>query len=446
MLPVSSALLALALVATPIAVLVGPAPLPDGRVPTDLVVGFDDALPPDVDALAASAGARIELRDDVLAWARFHFATEARADAAMATLLAVAGVRYVEHDTYAEALLTPDDSLWAQQWGPMAIHAPAAWDSTTGSHAIRLAILDTGVDFGHADVAPNLCGPFASFIPGQAVQDGFGHGTHVAGIAAGALGNGVGIAGVSQSCLMVGKVLGDADGRSQGTSVAAGIRWAADEGARIESLSLGRLDFLQATADAVAYAYARDVLIVASAGNNGCPQGGAAPVVVPPNGASPLAQNQGSIGYPAFHDEVMAVAALFSPGDQVDAYSSCGPDMEIAAPGSGVVAPLPACTGTVSLCSNTGYGALSGTSMAAPHVAGVGALVLAQHPSLHAEELRCILDLSAHDLSLPGRDHLTGWGRVDARAALDLDATLTAEGLHAAFAEACHDGALAIFA
>ncbi|HEV8360463.1 MAG TPA: S8 family serine peptidase [Candidatus Thermoplasmatota archaeon] len=431
MLRLAAAALLAALLAAPALAVIPADPMPvfpEGRVPAEIVVGFHGALPRSLDAWALDQGGQLLLHDDAIAWASLRFPTEAAADAAIARALRDPAVRYAEHDAYVSVAqiptpLDPNDPLYGQQWGPPAIRLPFAWQLQTGNHAVKLAILDTGLYFAHPDIAPNVCGPHASFITGQTVDDGFGHGTHVAGIAAGVTDNGIGIAGASQSCIMVGKVLGNS-GSSVGTSVAAGMVWAADNGADIISMSLGRPDLLQTTADAAAYAWGKGVLIIAAAGNNGC---------------------GGGMLYPALLDEVVAVAALTSPGLNTASFSSCGPDMEVAAPGEAVLATLPPCTGGVALCSNSLYGSLSGTSMATPYAAGVAALIKAQNPGLTNFELRCALDLSADDmvfptgapLMLPGRDERTGWGRVDAASGVALATALTAPGVRDAFTQAC---------
>jgi subtilisin family serine protease len=222
--------------------------------------------------------------------------------------------------------------------------------------------------------------------------------------------NGVGVTGASQSCLMVGKVL-DSGGSGQWSWGAKGIVDAANNGADIVSMSWGGgycfpggcapIPPLDALTDAVFYAYhTKGVLLVAAAGNNGCTV------------ATEI--------FPAEYQDVMAVAALNENGVGVAGFSSCGPDVEISAPGANVLSTMRPCSAPI--CSSTGYGRISGTSMATPHVSGVAALVKAQYPGLDNDGLRCVLDLSAKGGT--GRSTTMGWGRVDAAAALAEAATL----------------------
>ncbi|MCA1814531.1 MAG: S8 family serine peptidase [Halobacteriales archaeon] len=415
----------------------GPPVLP-GEVANEVVVSFAGAVPANVESWLGAHGGQLLLRDDTLHWVSARFADAGSAGRFLDAAQASAGVRAASRDGIASVLalpsipgqgLTPNDPLYAQQWGYPAIGAPLAWGTTLGAHSVHVIVLDTGIYLAHPDLQGNLCGPFASFVPSEpTVNDGFGHGTHVSGTIAAVTNNGLGVAGTSQSCLGMGKVLG-AGGSGQWTWVAAGIVWAADNGADIISMSLGGSGAPQVVADAVAYAYAHDVLVVSAAGNSGCR---------PIPGA-------GTVGQPALYPGSMAVAAVNQPDGLVPAqFSSCGFKVEIAAPGVGVLSTFPPCNGP-PLCSNSGYGSIDGTSMATPHVAGSAALVKAQDPALTNVELRCILDVTATDAPAPGRDFSTGWGVVDPYAALAFDAQLTATGTHDAFTQACAAGAPALF-
>lgn len=396
---------------------VGPEPV---RIPNEVVFGFVGGIPEGIEGWLAGRGGELLLRDDALGWVSARFPSEAAAEEAIAAATVRDDVRYAEHDGVVGLLLTPNDPLYPQQWGYPAIRAPQAWDITLGSHAAKVAVLDTGILTTHPDLAPNACGPFTSFVPTEpTITDGHGHGTHVSGTVAAATNNALGVAGTAQACLMGAKVL-SAGGSGQWTWVAAGIVWSADNGADVISMSLGGGLPPQVVADAVAYAWGKDVLIVAAAGNSGC-------------GAGLQTRTDGSMIWPARYDEVQAVAALVAPdGRQTAGFSSCGADMEIAAPGGGVV----------STWLGNSYASLSGTSMATPHVSGVAALVKSQNPGMSAFELRCLLDLTSDDLGLPMRplrDAQTGWGRVNAQRALEVDALLTAQGLHGDFVQFCKD-------
>jgi len=375
----------------------------DGEVPDEAVLSFRGPVPADIEPWLASHGGSLLLRDDVVHWVSARFADREATEQAIAAAQQRSDVQAAEHDGTTWALVTPNDPLYAQQWGFPAIGAPAAWDLTLGSHAVKVSVLDTGMDITHPDLAANACGPFASFVPSEpTIQDFHGHGTHTSGTVAAVTGNGIGVAGTSQSCLMDGKVLSGGGG-GQWTWLAAGLRWAADNGAAIVSMSLGGSAIGQTElSNAIYYAaVTKGVLLVAAAGNSGCPS---------------------TVGWPAMYNEVIAVAALRAPGDTTATFSSCGPKVEQAAPGQDVL----------STWHGGGYISLSGTSMATPHVAGAAALLKAAHPELTANAMRCMLDLTADDLAVPGRDALTGWGRVDPRGAIDYTQQLLDQGYTAA--------------
>lgn len=358
------------------------------EIANEAILGFRGAIPGDVEDWLAGNGGQLLMRDDVLNFVTARFADRPNTDGAILKALARPDVKYAVHDGIIRALFTPNDPQYAGQWGFPAIKAPEAWDIEKGNHNVKVAILDTGLDLGHPDLQPNLCGPYASFVPSEGtIDDRNGHGTHVAGTVAAALNNGVGVAGTSQSCLMGAKLLGGG-GSGQWSWAASAIRWAADNGAHIMSMSWGGGYADPSVASAMTYAYGKGILLVAAAGNAPC------------NG----------IIWPAQFPEAVAVAALGPPGNGPDWYSCSGPKMEIAAPGGGIL----------STYRGGGYATLSGTSMATPHVSGVAALAKAADPALTNVQMRCLLDLNADDLTpgtagQPTRDESTGWGRVNAQ-------------------------------
>jgi len=311
----------------------------------------------------------------------------------------------------------PNDPELARQWGLAKINAPAAWGIVTGAVSITIAIVDTGIDLRHPDLTPQLwINPdeipangldddanskvddvhgwhFYQAANGPAenalVQDDFGHGTHVAGIAAAATDNGIGIAGVAWGGrLMAVKVL-DQYGTGWYSDIIAGIIYAADNGARIVNLSLGGATPSQALCDAAVYAGSRGALVVAAAGNTG-----------------------GAVLYPAACAGVLAVAAT----DQADArpsFSNFGPQIDLAAPGVHIYS-----TWYATGIGASGYFTKSGTSMATPYVAGAAALVWSQWPAWRADQVSQQLLATATDVSTPGWDPYSGWGRVNAAAAV----------------------------
>jgi thermitase len=250
-------------------------------------------------------------------------------------------VLYAEPDYIAEAVDSPDDTYLNNQWGLKKVEATSAWELTKGSSTIKIAILDTGVDFDHPDLINKLVNK-VNFTTSPTSDDVYGHGTHVAGIAAASTNNAMGVAGLGyDSTLMSVKVLGD-DGYGAYSWIAQGIVWAADNGAKVINLSLGGSSASSTLESAVDYAWSKGAIVVAAAGNSGS--------------SSPF--------YPAYYNKVIAVAAT----DQIDnlpSWSNYGNWVDIAAPGNGIY----------STKKNGSYGYMTGTSMATPFVSGLASLV-----------------------------------------------------------------------
>jgi subtilisin family serine protease len=303
-------------------------------------------------------------------------------------------VRYVEDDP-PDAVSIDGEVL---EYGVHQINAEAIWGGASnatalisgqGGAGVKVAVIDTGIDCGHQDLAGG-CVYGANFANGSQPFDDNGHGTHIGGIIA-ARQNAVGVIGVAPEATVYAVKALNSTGTGSWSSVAMGIDWAVSHGMHIINMSLGATVGSQAVADAVARAEAAGVLVVASAGNYGCCN---------------------TVGYPAAYDGVLAVAAVDS--NQMRAsFSSTGPQVDIAAPGVGIRSSVP--TGSCSLCDPSGYAWLSGTSMAAPHVAGVGALLRSRGWS--AMEAASLMTTTAVDLGAPGFDPEYGYGRVDALAA-----------------------------
>jgi thermitase len=309
-------------------------------------------------------------------------------------------VAYAEPDYQVQAadVVTPNDPYWGSQWGPPDIQAPQAWAVTTGTASVTIAVIDTGVDLTHPDLAAQIdlvnSKSFLAYAP--TAQDDYGHGTHVAGIAA-AIGNNLtGIAGMAWGVrIMALKVL-DYSGSGYESDVAAAITYAADHGAQVINISLGGTGASQTLADAVNYAYTHGVTIVAAAGNN--------------DSSSPF--------YPAAYPHVIAVASVDS-NNQRSYFSNYGSDIAVAAPGGSIFSTYPVSMGS--------YTTMSGTSMATPHVAGVAAL-LASLPLFNTpDKIRAALENTAKDLTVdssgvcqsgPNWDPCYGYGLVQAYDAL----------------------------
>ena len=285
-------------------------------------------------------------------------------------------VRYVEEDGEMHAHDT-------EPWGIGRVDANITRNNGATGSGANVAILDTGIDPNHPDLSPNLgngaCAVDCWGSPNW--TDRNGHGTHVAGTVAAAE-RGAGVVGVApDATLHAVKVLGDSGGGSF-SGIAAGIEWSADQGHDVINMSLGG-GYSWVVADACQYAYNRGVLLVGSAGNSG-----------------PCTN---CVGYPAALDTVIAVSSTTS-ADNLSGFSSTGPEVELAAPGSNVL----------STYLNGGYETLSGTSMAAPHVAGVAALLMARGDS--NTQARQRMQNTAEDLGLSSNQQ--GSGLVNAANAV----------------------------
>jgi len=257
-------------------------------------------------------------------------------------------VKFAEPDYVATAILIPNDTYFTSQWGLTKIQAPQAWDVTTGSSDVKIAILDTGIDQNHPDLASKIVANW-NFTTSSTVDDLYGHGTHCAGIAAAITDNSIGVAGVGfNTSLMNGKVLDD-KGSGYYSWIASGITWATNNGAKVISMSLGGGSGSSTLESAVNYAWNNGVVVVAAAGNN--------------RNTAPV--------YPGYYSNCIAVAAT----DQNDAkasFSTYGSWVDVAAPGVSIYSTLPNHSNSIGTMN---YGSLSGTSMATPHVAGLAGLL-----------------------------------------------------------------------
>ncbi len=309
---------------------------------------------------------------------------EAQADEIMGSLSSRPEVRFAEPNYTVTAQDTiPNDPAFAFQYALVNIRAPQAWDITTGSSAVTIAILDSGVDLSHPELAPKLL-PGHDFANGDAIpQDDNGHGTHVAGIAAAASNNGLGMAGITWGARILPVKVLDEFNTGTYASVAAGIVWAADRGAQVINLSLGGSGNSATLESAVNYAASRGVALTAAAGNTG-----------------------GAVLYPARYPSVIAVANTNALNQRVST-SAFGPEIDLAAPGAGIY----------SLAIGGGYTTLGGTSMSTPHVSGALALLLSL-PGVSTGQARAYLEASALDIDAPGWDVFTGHGLIQLDAAL----------------------------
>ena len=367
-----------------------------------LIIAFSPASTADaIGELATSYGATAEIsaQAGLAYWKNWD-------NGILNAIKMIRGVTGVERERHSAISFTPDDSYYSlNQWGVKRIHADTAWDFTLGTHNVTVAVLDTGIDYTHDDLSPNMwkdgSGHYGyDFWNGDTDPmddniDGYDsgvwtpnvnifHGTHVAGVVGADINNAIGIAGTAQCRLMAVKVMNES-GEGTDATVSQGMIWAVDHGAQIITMSLGVESQTLALTNAVKYASAHGVVLVAAAGNEGL----------------------SSVSYPAAYPEVIGVGA----SDKLDhraSFSNYGSQLELMAPGVQIW----------STKQGDRYQELSGTSVATPFVAGVTALMLSINPALTTAQIRTVLNETAIDIGTTGWDMSTGWGIVDAHAAV----------------------------
>lgn len=311
-----------------------------------------------------------------------HAAAVDLSDEEIAALKESGMVRYVEPD-YVVTALGP-----TMPWNIHQIHADTVQANNTTGQGVRVAVIDTGIDYTHPDLAGVYAGGFNILANSTDPMDDNGHGTHCAGILA-ATGSSNGIYGTAPNVLLYGVKVLSGKGSGYVSDVIAGIFWAKNNSMQVASLSLGMSDDSQALHDAINEATTGGVLIVAAAGNSGVASG-----------------SGDTMGYPAKYDGVLSVAAVNKYNHRAS-WSSTGSNLGVSAPGVNIRSTVP----------GADYKTYSGTSMAAPHVAGVAALVYSAHPDWTAQQVREQIISTATPL---GNSRLYGAGLVNATAAVNL--------------------------
>ncbi|MHB9035308.1 MAG: S8 family serine peptidase [Armatimonadota bacterium] len=343
-------------------------------------------------------------------------------DAAIAIYKKNPAVEYVGPNHIIRICLEPNDEYfldpwlyWYWQWGlysdtyPTAgIEAPMAWDITTGSPNIIIAIVDTGVFGAHEDLAAKIV-PGRNFVTGAPdpnnTNDDHGHGTFTAGIAAAETDNSVGVAGVSWGARIMPIKVMDANGYGLESDAAEGIIWAADHGANIISMSMGGYDGVPAEQAAVEYAYNKGCVLVAASGNDGV----------------------STAFFPASYDQVLSVGASNENQQRCTADdwgaggSNYGSYLDVMAPGNGIMS-------TWWDAGGSSYNMSSGTSAAAPFVSGIAALVWTVYPNWTNGQVVEQIKMSCKDIGTAGWDQYTGWGLANAYHAL-VDAPMQSQNI-----------------
>lgn len=301
-------------------------------------------------------------------------------------------VEYAEVEEQAPVALEPNDPYYYDPWQTWAdavgwhlrmIDAPGAWNITTGSPDIIIAILDTGVYGNHEDLRNKMVPGWNVFNDSPNTTDGSGHGTLVAGQAAASSNNGIGVAAPAWGCKLMPIKVTDS-GWTGSLTLASGVIWAADHGARVANMSF-EIDGMDVLFDAATYLQDRGGIVVQAAGNSG-----------------------------TFSDLPDRPSILKVSGtdayDQIASFSVTGNNIDLSAPAVSIM--------TTSISG--AYGSGTGTSAAAPIVSGVAALVLSVNPNLSGDDIQDILKQSADDLGPPGWDPQYGWGRVNAARAVQM--------------------------
>ena len=327
----------------------------------------------------------------------------------------VANVRFSDVDTAQQAFATlarshevlsvePNSLVWAETeeivdpefndlqhgYGQHLVQLSLAWTVTEGDPDITVAVLDTGLDLSHPEFAGRVVAGYDFVNEDENPTDDNGHGTHVAGILAMAI-DGSGSAGMCPACsIMPLKVL-NANSSGRWSAVARAILYATDHGARVVNLSLGSYNYSTTVADAIAYARDHEVLVVASAGNAAS--------------ATPY--------YPAALEDVLAVVAT-DEQDERWRLSNYGPWVDVAAPGVAIYS-------THVRDGEHTYALMTGTSMAAPFVSGLAALVMSAQPAVTVEDVIGLIFENADDLGPSGYDDYFGYGRINAAHTLGVE-------------------------
>lgn len=348
-------------------------------------------------------------------------------------------VLYAQPVAIRRVLWTPNDPLFPRQWhfDRDHINMPAAWDAERGSSSVIVAIVDTGIAYEEYPIPEYEAGEVTSsddyyhmapdftasqFVAGYDIvhedehpNDQWGHGTHVAGTVAQATNNGIGTAGMAPDCKLMPVQVMNYTGSGYDFWIADGITWAADHGADVINLSLGGPpgQSSEIEHDAIIYAHNKGVVIVASAGNG----------------------RVGILSYPARFEECIAVAAT-DYRDLRAVYSQYGTGLDISAPGGDVYEDrnndgypdgVLQCTylefadpyhGKLAEVDEFAYHFWQGTSMAAPHVSGLAALLIS-HGITGVDNVKDAIYTTARDLGTSGYDKVYGWGMIDPVAALD---------------------------
>jgi thermitase len=302
--------------------------------------------------------------------------------AAAAVMAGSPAMRFAEVDVLVEHAMASNDVFVGQQWHLPKIAAPTAWDSTQGA-GVTIAILDTGVNGSHPDLADRMVAGWNLIDNNSITTDVHGHGTWVAGTAAATLNNATGVAGVAGRASIMPIRIADATGSAYVSTIAAGVNWAADHGAKVANASYSNLAGSGTMQTAATYMRSKGGIVVVAVGNSGMQVG-------------------------AVSSGTMLVVSATDSADVLASWSCYGQAVDLAAPGVDIV--------TTDM--GGGYASVSGTSFASPIVAGTVAMMFAANPTATPDEIDAALLSTTQDLGAAGYDMYYGTGRVDAAKAV----------------------------
>ncbi len=290
-------------------------------------------------------------------------------------------LKFAERDMLVKPSTT-NDPYYANGWHLPKIGTPTAWQTSSGRNVV-IAILDSGVDPDHPDLVSKLVPGWNTYNNNADTADVYGHGTKVAGAAAAATNNSVGVAAVAADALVMPMRVTGTDGWASYSAIASALTWASDRGARVANVSFYAVESSSSARSAAQYMKNKGGLVVTAAGNYGVEE------TIAPS------------------DTMITVSATDS-NDNKASWSSYGSFVDVAAPGTSIY----------STVNGGGYGSVSGTSFSSPVTAGVVALMMSANPALTPADLEKALYSSAVDLGTAGFDKYFGNGRVDAAAAV----------------------------
>jgi len=292
-------------------------------------------------------------------------------------------IEFAEPDAYMAPGGVANDPYFNNSWHLAKTQATTAWDTTTGSSSVIIAILDTGVDGTHPDLSGKLVAGWNAYSGNTVTADVTGHGTGVAGVAAAAANNGIGVSSVAWNCKIMPVRISDAAGYAMWSTTASALTWAADHGARVANISFVGASSSATVQNAANYFQGKGGVVASCAGNGG------------------------NLDSSAETPYILTVSAT-DPNDVLTSFSTYGNFVDLSAPGTNIW----------STTRGGGYGGWWGTSVAAPQVAGAAALMLSVQPGLSAAQIQDILKNTSDDLGPSGWDNRYGKGRLNVQRAV----------------------------